>query len=229
MLHVASASTAPKISTDHPDAELIALRTEFDRRVLRYYFLLEQAACVESLLDRGIVRPSPLTVCVGDSAMLRRHRIDVPENFYDAETVEKIRRANIGGLVPVGDSFAPCAEKSRASDIVAAFDDWQRERAALREELGFQSPIAAFDAACAIVDETRDAMATIPASTVEGLAAKAHAACRCLEGHYDTEEPNHDALVASILRDLLAQQSPSRAASSAANHNEAEVRDSAAA
>jgi len=188
---------------DHADRRLIELRHEFDRRVVTCLQLLECADAREALLDDRVPPPDALKFRPEDAPMLRRIRLAEPtgDGHYDHKTVENLR--GVGGVIAIAGGFAPSPECARAKEIAAAFDRRAEEREKLRTTLGMPTPDAAFEDACAPVEALRDEMAALRASTIDGLAAKAHAACRCLEGHYDIDDPTDEGLVASILRDLL--------------------------
>jgi hypothetical protein len=180
------------ITTSHLDAELVDLGRQYAAAAAEMAAHTEHLNRLYDLFDRDAARPpEALRPRVGD------HRIGLhprmaqggqTPGFYSPAQVNKLRgrqfteqpkrpaqpEASVPWAVRCMFEPVPCPEKqSRANEIVAAYDEWERANNELRGVLGITSACDAFDDLYQRITDLHDKIWAMRVLTHEGLGVKA--------------------------------------------------------
>lgn len=177
-----------------PDCELVTLAAQFESalEVARG----EHHACDEreAAIQTTVAVPEALRFRDRDQPMLARLGLGVPASgVYDQHEIYTLRQVS---------PFARDAEFQRAREIVEAYELREAAVDKARTETGAGAPDEELDKVLAPSDALRDTITETPATTLEGLAAKAVVACDDFDGGFGLDAPN-EIVCRSLLADLL--------------------------
>jgi len=217
------------ISADQPDAELIALGREFDSADAEFNAIDDQMEKISDRAWEAVEPPNAMAFRDDDRSLLDVYDLPPPsDDFYSIDAVSQFRTGRYG----LSDG-----ELARKREIVAAWDYWHKALAAMADAFGIAELRPQRDRALARARKVGEQIMRIPACGVAGVIVKARVArwCNGETIEYATGEFNDHNVVDSLIDDLLAMTdrtpppSPFAPGTRAANHNAAELCDSAVA
>jgi hypothetical protein len=194
VLAAAGASIDHRALPPGPDQKLMQLRRTFDQMVAISPRIAREADARYAALVASLPLPDGLRFRLDDAPMLKRLGLDFPAGGVYADNY----KGRLSTIAP-----KPSDEYRRAREIIDAMVARRVAHDQALADSGVQGPDEALESVLAPLESVRDEMAELIAYTLQGVAAKAVAACTAYDGQIIIDDPDQG-LVQSLLADLIA-------------------------